>query len=70
MKSFESDANVSRQTFFQGDSLHPLIFVLRLIQLSLILRKAMADYNFSKSKQKINQFLFMDDLKLYRRSGK
>ena len=48
--------------FFQGDSLSPLVFVLALIPLSLILRKAKAAYEFSESKE--------NDLKLYSRSEK
>ena len=55
---------------FQGDSLSPLVFVLSLILLSLILRKAKVAYEFSESKEKINHLLFMDDLKLYSRSEK
>ena len=55
---------------FQGYSLSPLVFVLALIPLSLILRKAKAAYEFSESKEKIKHFLFMDDLKLYSRSEK
>ena len=46
------------------------MFVLTLIPLSLILRKAKAAYKFSESKEKINHLLFMDDLKLYSRSEK
>ena len=53
---------------FQGDSLSPLVFVLALILLSLILRKAKAAYEFSESKEKINHLSFMDDLKLYSQS--
>ena len=55
---------------FQGDSLSHLVFVLALVPLSLILRKAKAAYEFSESKEKINHLLFMDDLKLYSRSEK
>ena len=36
----------------------------------MILRKAKAAYEFSGSKEKINHFLFMDDLKLYSRNEK
>ena len=54
-----------KQAIFQGDSLFPLVFVLTLIPLSLILRKAKAAYAFSESKDEINHLLFMDDLKLY-----
>ena len=46
------------------------MFVLALIPLSLILRKAKATCEFSESKEKINHLLFMDDLKLYSRSEK
>ena len=46
------------------------MFVLVLIPLSLILRKAKAAYEVSKSKEKINHLLFIDDLKLYSRSEK
>ena len=59
-----------RRGIFQGDSLSPLVFVLALIPLSLILRKAKATYGFSGSKEKINDLLFMDDLKLYSRNEK
>ena len=51
------------------------MFVLALISLSLILRKAKAAYEFSESNEKINHeninhLLFMDDWKLYSRSEK
>ena len=39
-----------KQGIFQGDSLSPLVFVLALIPLSLILRKAKAAYEFSENK--------------------
>ena len=46
------------------------MFVLALIPLYLILRKAKAAYEFSESKDKINHLLFMDDLKFYSQSEK
>ena len=46
------------------------MFILALIPLSLILRKAKAGYESSENKEKINYLLFMDDLKLYSRSEK
>ena len=46
------------------------MFVLALIPLSLIFRKAKAAYEFSESKEKINNLLFMDDLKLFSGSEK
>ena len=53
-----------KQGIFQGDSLSSLVFVLALIPLSFILRKAKAVYEFSGSQEKINHLLFTDDLKL------
>ena len=46
------------------------MFILALISLSLILRKASASYEFSEIKEKINDLLLTDDLKLYSRSEK
>ena len=59
-----------KRGIFQGDSLSPLVFVLALILLSLILRKAKAAYEFSESKEKINHLISKDGLKLYIRSEK
>ena len=46
------------------------MFILALISLSLILRKASAAYEFSEIKEKINDLLLTHDLKLYSRSEK
>ena len=40
-----------KRGIFQGDSLSPLVFVLALIPLSLILRKAKTAYESSESKE-------------------
>ena len=55
---------------FQGDSLSPLLFVIILIPLTNILRKASPGYEFASSKEKINHLLYMDDLKLYTKTEK
>ena len=47
-----------KQGIFQGDFSPPLVFVLALIPLGLILAKAMAAYEFSGSKEKINTFIY------------
>ena len=46
------------------------MFVLALIPLGLILRKAKTVYEFPESKEKINHLLFMNALKLYSRREK
>ena len=55
----ELDEVEIKRDIFQGDSLSPLVFVLALIPLSLILRKAKAAYEFSESKEKIIFYLWM-----------
>ena len=59
-----------KRRIFQGDSLSPLLFVLCLIQLTLILDKSESAYQFSSTKEKVNHLLFMDDLKLYAKNAK
>ena len=56
-----------RRGIFQGDSLSPLLFVMAMIPLTSILRKAKPGYVY-KNKTKINHLLYMDDLKLYGKS--
>ena len=48
----------------QGDSLSPLLFVLCMIPLTLLLRQTKAGYQFKGRHEKINQLLYIDDLKL------
>ena len=66
----ELDETEIKRGIFLGDYLSPLVFVLALIPLSLISRKAKAAYQFLESKGNINHLLFMDDLKLYSQSEK
>ena len=51
-----------RRGIFQRDSLSPLLFVLCMIELTLILRKSTAGYDLVKE-FKVNHLLFMDDLR-------
>ena len=57
-----------RRGIFQGDGLSPLIFVICMIPLSKVLRKAKAGY--SLGDVKINHLLFMDDLKMFAKNKK
>ena len=54
-----------RQRIFQDDSLSPLLFSVCLLPLTNILRDAAPEYHFASNGQKVNNLLFMDDLKLY-----
>ena len=58
-----------KREIFQGDILSPLLLVLSMVPLSLILKKVNACYKWGKNKYKLNHLLFMDDLKLYAKSG-
>ena len=49
-----------RKGICHGDSLSPLLFVIAMIPLTSILRRATPGYVF-KNKTKINQLLYMDD---------
>ena len=53
---------------FQGDALSPLIFVIALIPLSMLLRKARDGFDLSG--EKINHLMYKDDLKLYAKSDR
>ena len=64
----ESLAKVNiRRGIFQGDSLSPLLFVICMIPLTHVLRKAKERYTLGGG-EKINHLLFMDDLKLHGKS--
>ena len=63
----ESFAKVNiRGGIFQGDSLSPLLFVICMIPLTHVLRKAKVRYTLEG--EKINYLLFMENLKLYGKS--
>ena len=74
MKSWKVEMSYGRETLaevnnrrgiFQGDSFSPLLFVIALIPLTLILRKCKNGNTFSRTKEKINHLLYMDDLKIF-----
>ena len=53
-----------KRGIFQGDSLSPLLFVISLIPMTLVLRKAKAGY-VTRQGIKINHLMYMDDIKLF-----
>ena len=57
-----------RRGIFQGDSLSPLLFIIALIPLTIILRKMNKGYQMENVR--VNNLLYMDDLKLNVRSNK
>ena len=57
-----------RRGIFQGDSLSPLLFVLCMVPLTWLLRRAKAGYEWGNKGFKLNHLLFMDDLKLFDKS--
>ena len=55
---------------FQGDALSPLLFIIAMMQLNHILRKCTAGYKLSRSQEKINHLMYMDDIKLFSKNEK
>ena len=46
------------------DVLSPLLFIIAMMPLKHILRKCTAGYRLSRSQEKINHLMYMDDIKL------
>ena len=59
-----ADAKVHRG-IFQVDALSPLLVIIDMMSLNHILRKCTAGYNLSKSQEKINHLMYIDDIKLF-----
>ena len=55
---------------FQRGALSPLPFIIVMIPLDHILRKCTAGYILSKSQGKINQLIYMDDIKIFAKNEK
>ena len=55
---------------FQGDALSPLQFVIAMMPLNHILRECIGGYKFTKTQEKINHLMYMDDIKLFAKKEK
>ena len=55
---------------FQGDRLSSLLFVIGMIPMILLFRSCKAKYHLGKEYPKLNNQLFMDDLKLFGKCSK
>ena len=55
---------------FQGDALSPLIFMTAIVPLNHVLRKCTAGYKLSRSQEKINNLMYMTDIKYLQKNEK
>ena len=55
---------------FLGDALSPLLFIIAMMPLNHILRKCTAGYKLTRSQEKINHLMYMDDIKLFAKKEK
>ena len=63
------EAKIQRGVF-QGDALSPLLFIMAMMPLNHILRKYTSGYKLSRSQEKINHLMYMDDIKLFAKNEK
>ena len=54
----------------QGDALSLLLFIIAMMPLNHILRKCTAGYQLSRSQEKIDHLMYMDDIKLFAKNKK
>ena len=64
-----AEAKIQR-SIFQGDALSPLPFIIAMMPLYQILRKCTAGYKLSRSQEKVNHLMYMDDIKLFTKNEK
>ena len=59
-----AEAKIQRG-IFHGDALSLLLFIITMMPLNLILIKFTAGYKLSRSQEKINHLMYIDDIKLF-----
>ena len=64
-----AEAKIQRSVF-QGEALSPLLLIIAVMPLNHILRKCIAGYKLSRSQEKINHEMYMDDIKLFAKNEK
>ena len=55
---------------FQGDAQSQLLFVIAMMTLNHIFKKCTVGYKLSKSQEKINHLMYMDNIKLFAKNEK
>ena len=55
---------------FQGDALSPLLIIIAMMPLNHILRKCTAGYKLTKSQEKINHLMYMENIKIFAKNEK
>ena len=64
-----AEAKIQRGIFL-GYALSQVLFVIVLMPLNHILRKRTVGYKLTKSQEKINHLMYMDDIKLFAKNKK
>ena len=64
-----TEAKIQRG-IFQIDAQSPLLFIIAMMPLNHILRKCKAGYKLSRSQEKVNHLMYMDDIKLFAKNEK
>ena len=59
-----SEVKIQR-CIFRGDVLSPLLFVIAMMPLNYILRKCSGGYKLTKSQEKINHLMYVNDIQLF-----
>ena len=64
-----AEANI-QSGIFRGDAQSPLLFIIAKMPLNQIIKKCTAEYKHSKSSEKINHLMYIDDIKLFVKNEK